>query len=277
MTDPTQPPETTRPLVCHIPVCPFSQRLEILLALKGPSEAVEFHVVDITKPRPDWLLARTGGSTAMPVLILPDGGVIKESLVILRYLEEAFPEPAIARRDPYERAVERMLITHEGAFTTCGYRFVMNRDRAARAGFVTQMLGEYAKLDAVLRRHNPDGTFLFESFGLAEAVFTPMFMRFWFLEYYEGFELPETEDYARVRRWREACLAHPRAQQVSREEIVKLYYDYALGYGNGALPEGRENSSFTFDPPWSERPWPPRDKYGPAATDRELGLLGPGQ
>lgn len=265
--------DTTRPVVCHIPVCPFSQRLEILLALKGLTGAVDFHVVDITRPRPDWLLKRTGGTTAMPVLLLPDGGVIKESLVILRYLDEAFPEPTIARRDPYERAVERMLIAHEGPFTGCGYRFVMNRDPAARAGFVEQMLGEYARLDAFLRRHNPNGTFLFDGFGLADAVFTPVFMRFWFLDYYEGFDLPETGEYARVRRWRDACLAEPRARQVSREEIVKLYYDYALGCGNGALPEGRKISSIAFEPHWSGRPWPPRDKYGRAATDQDLGLL----
>jgi glutathione S-transferase len=265
--------ETKRPLVCHIPVCPFSQRLEILLVLKGLTGAVDFHVVDITKPRPEWLLERTGGSTTMPVLLTPAGGVIKESLVILRHLEELFPESAVARREPFERAVERLLIAHEGAFTACGYRFVMNRDPSERAGFVTRMLEEYGKLDAALRRHNPDGTFLFEDFGLAEAVFTPMFMRFWFLEYYEGFDLPETEDYARVRRWRDACLAHPAAQQVSREEIVKLYYDYALGAGNGALPDGRKVSSFVFEPHWRARPWPPREKYGRQATDAGLGLL----
>ncbi|WP_114964515.1 glutathione S-transferase family protein [Alkalilacustris brevis] len=266
-------PELKRPLVCHIPVCPFSQRLEILLALKGLSDAVDFHVVDITRPRPGWLLERTEGTTAMPVLLLPDGGVIKESLVILRYLEEAFPEPVIARRDPVERAFERMLIAHEGPFTACGYRFVMNRDPDARDAHVERMLEEFGKLDAFLTRHNPDGTYLFDRFGLAEAVFTPIFMRFWFLEYYEGFDLPQTADYARVRRWREACLEHAHVDQVSREEIIKLYYDYALGAGNGALPEGRQVSSLVFTPHWSARPWPPRDKYGRAATDRELGLL----
>jgi len=265
--------ETRLPLVCHIPVCPFSQRLEILLALKGLSGEVDFQVVDITRPRPAWLLERTGGTTAMPVLLSPDGGVIRESLVILRYLEEAFPEPAVARSDPFERAVERMLIAHEGAFTSCGYRFVMNRDPAARARFSSQMLDEFAKLDAFLRRHNPDGVFLFDSFGLAEAVFTPVFMRFWFLEYYEDFALPGTAELARVRRWRDACLQHPCAQQVSREEVIKLYYDYALGAGNGALPDGRMVSSFVFEPHWAGRPWPPREKYARPATDLELGLL----
>ena len=73
--------------------------------------------------------------------------------------------------------------------------------------------------------------------------------------------------------WRAACLAHPAAQQVSAEEVVKAYYDYARGSGNGALPEGRTRSSFVFEPNWRSRPWPPKDKYGPGATDAELGLL----
>ena len=134
------------------------------------------------------------------------------------------------------------------------------------------MLAEYAALDAFLVDHSPEGTFLFDDFGWAEAVFTPMFMRFWFLEYYEGFDLPEEPRFARVRRWRDACLAHPAAQQVTREEIVKVYYDYAKGFGNGALPPGRTRSSFVFEPSWSTRPWPPADKYGHLATDAELGL-----
>jgi glutathione S-transferase len=56
---------STRPIVYHIPVCPFLQRLEILLELKGLRDAVQFHVV---KPRPAELLAKTRGTTAMPVM-----------------------------------------------------------------------------------------------------------------------------------------------------------------------------------------------------------------
>jgi glutathione S-transferase len=103
-------------------------------------------------------------------------------------------------------------------------------------------------------------------------VYTPFFMRFWFLEYYEDFDLPQEDRFARVRRWREACLEHPAARQVTKEQIVKLYYDYAKGMGNGTLFPGRALSSFVFDPDWTTRPWPPKDKYGHAATDQELGL-----
>lgn len=262
-----------RPVVYHIPVCPFSQRVEILLELKGRRKDVDFHVVDITRPRAQWLLEKSRGTTALPILETLDGRIIKESLVILQYLEDVFPEPPVAQRDPYRRAVEGMLTRLEGPFVAKGYTYVMNQDPARRDAFRKEMLEQYAAIDAFLAHHSPEGPFLFEDFGWAEAVFTPMFMRFWFLEYYEDFDLPQDARYARVRAWREACIAHPAAQQVTRERIVKLYYDYAKGAGNGALLPGRARSSFAFEPDWPSRPWPPRDKYGHSATDGELGLL----
>lgn len=260
----------TKPVLYHIPVCPFSQRVEILLELKGLSDAVQFSVVDITRPRDPALLAKTRGTTALPVLELADGSIIKESLVLLRYFEDVYPEPPVARRSPYERAVENMLIAMEGDFTGAGYRFVMNQDAGLRPTFAEQMTAQYRKLDDFLSWHAPGRDFLFDRFGLAECVFTPMFARFWFLEHYENYDIPDT--LPRVRRWRDACLAHPAAHQVSREEIVKLYYDYAWGAGNGALLPGRQHSSFVFEPPWRTRPWPPRGKQAPA-SDQELGLI----
>lgn len=259
--------------VYHIPVCPFCQRVEILLELKGLRDQVRFEAIDMSRPRPADFLAKTGGSTALPVLETEDGRIVKESLVILQYLEDRFPEPRIGRRDPYEHAVENMLIRMEGAFGAAGYAHVLNQDPARRGDFRDALLAQYAQLDAFLSRHAPEGEFLFDRFGLAETAFTPLFQRFWFLAYYEGFDLPDEPRYARVRRWRDACLAHPAAQQTCKEEIVKAYYDYAIGTGNGTLPPGRQRSSFAFEPDWRARPWPPKDKYGHRATDAELGLL----
>lgn len=264
---------TSKFILHHIPVCPFSQRLEILLALRGREDAVEFRVVDITRPRDPELLAKTRGTTALPVLETPEGAIVKESLVILRLLDELLDGAKLRRRDPLEHAVESMLITREGPFTMAGYLFVMNQDRDKRAEHNDKILAIYRDIDDFLRHHSPEGPFLFEAFGLAEAVFTPMFKRFWFLDYYEDFTLPEAEGYDRVRAWKAACMAHPATGQVSEEEIVKLYYDYALGAGNGALVEGRSVSSFAFEPRWQERPWPPRDKYAGTASDAALGLI----
>jgi glutathione S-transferase len=261
-----------KPTVHHIPVCPFCQRLEILLTLKGCRDRVDFEVVDVTRPRSEALLQKTRGTTALPILETADGRILKESLVILKYLDEVFPEPRIAQRDPWRRAVESLLTRLEAGFCTQGYAWVMNQDPARREALRAGMLEQYAGLDAFLVEHAPRGPFLFEAFGWAEAVFTPLFARFWFLEYYEDFRLPDEPRYARVRRWIDACLAYPAAQQVTKEEIVKLYYDYAKGAGNGALLPGRRRSSFAFEPDWRSRPWPPRNKYGHSATDAELGL-----
>jgi glutathione S-transferase len=258
-------------IVYHVPVCPFSQRLEILLALRGRKDVVEFRVVDITKPRDPALLAKTRGTTALPVLETPDGRIIKESLIVLRYLDEVIGGLPLRRKDPVKHATESMLITREGPFTMAGYLFVMNQDRDRRDACADKLLSIYRDINDFLLEHNPDGRYLFDDFGLAEAVFAPMFMRFWFLEYYEGFQLPDTPEYHRVRAWMQACLSHEATGQVTREEIVKLYYDYALGAGNGALVEGRSVSSFTFTPHWRDRPWPPRDKYGDNASDEALG------
>jgi len=259
-----------KPTVFHIPVCPFCQRLEILLDLKGQRDAVDFKVIDITVPRPDWLLEKTGGTTALPIFEDEQGRVLKESMVILRYLDESLPGPPVARTDPYERAIERLFISRDGPFTGDGYRMVMNQSREDRARFADKMDTHWRWFDDFLMQHNPDGTFLYDDFGLAEVVYTPLFMRFWFLDYYESYTIPA--DAPRAANWRDACLAHPSVQQTSHEEIVKLYYDYAKGAGNGALLSGRKVSSFTFDPDWPARPMPPADKYGVCATDAELGL-----
>lgn len=258
--------------VFHIPVCPFCQRLKIVLALKGLDDRVRYEVVDVTRPRPEALLAKTRGSTLLPVLETADGRILKESLVLMRYLEDLFPERPVAQRDPYRRAIEGILERMEGDLVNAGYGWVMNQDPARRDAGRDATLKQYARINDFLAEHAPRGPFLFEDFGWAEAVFAPIFMRFWFLEYYEGFVLPAGPAYDRVRAWVDACRRHPAAQQASREEIVKLYYDYAKGAGNGALLPGRAKSSFTFDTDWRQRPWPPADKYGHSASDAELGL-----
>jgi glutathione S-transferase len=262
----------TKPILYHIPVCPFCQRLDILLTLKGRRDEIDFQAIDITLPRPDALLQKTRGSTALPVLETADGRIIKESLVILQYLEDIYPERPVAQRDPYRRAVENMLTRMDGEFFMQGYGWLMNQDAGRRDAFREGMLKQYAQLNDFLLEHAPSGPFLFEDFGWSETVFTPFFQRFVFLEYYENFALPDEPRYARVRQWVEACLAHPAAQQVTKEEVVKLYYDYSKGAGNGTLLPGRTHSSMAFKPDWRDRPWPPKDKYEHSATDAELGL-----
>ena len=167
----------------HIPGCPFSERVELLLDLKGIAPVLADHEIDISKPRPDWLLRKTRGTTALPALELENGETLKESMVIMRYFEDRFPEVPVARADPFEHAVEAMLCAMEGAMTGAGYRMILNRDRSKRDELMAEVDAQFGRIDDFLRHYAPDGDFLYERFGVAETAFTPMFKRLWFLEY----------------------------------------------------------------------------------------------
>lgn len=254
----------------HFPGCPYSERLEILLALKGRQGVLEEVEIDLSKPRPDWLLQKTGGATSLPVLEVGTR-VLRESAVLLRYLDAVYPEPRIAQADPERHAVESLFALLDGEYAKAGYALLRNQDAAQRDALRQAFDAQYAKLDAFLRQHGSAGPFLFETFGWAEVMFTPLLKRLETLAYYEDYAIPAALE--RVRAWHTACLAHPAARARSLEEILKLYYDYSRGAGGGSLPSGRSVSSFTLSPHWSTRPLPPRDKWAGAATDRELGLL----
>ena len=266
---PTNRPAQRQMTLYHFPGCPYSERVEILLALKDLAALIRDVEIDISSPRPAWLLQMTRGSTALPVLEIAEG-TLRESLVILRYLDVRYPERQIVQSDPYRHAIESMLVATDSAFTIAGYQLLRNRDPAKRDELRRGVDAQFARLDQFLRDYGSSGPYLFDDFGWAEVVFTPLIKRLRFLEYYESYEIPKA--LTRVRRWQEACLAHPSAQRRTHEEIVKLYYDYSLGVGSGAIPPGRQRSSFTMDPHWSGRPMPPRDKWGPSASDAELGL-----
>ena len=98
-------------------------------------------------------------------------------------MDEKLWGPRPHREDPLEHAVESMLVAREGPCTMTGYIYVMNQDPDKRQDHRDKLLGLYRDIDGFLMEHNPDGTFVFDEFGLAEAVFTPVFKWFWFLDY----------------------------------------------------------------------------------------------
>jgi glutathione S-transferase len=192
----------------------------------------------------------------------------------MQYLDDRFAWAADrGTQYPDERALENMLTRMEADFVMAGYTWVMNQDTQRREALRTQMLAQYARLDDFLvstragighicsirlvgpRRCSPPCSCGSGSWSTTKVLRCP------------GNRV--TSGYVPGSR---PCLAHPAAQQVSQEEVVKLYYDYAKGAGNGALLPGRGKSSFTFEPNWRARPWPPVDKVRYSASDHDLGL-----
>lgn len=260
------PPDVT---MYNFPGCPFSERVEILMALKGLTARLTSVDIDLSAPRPAWLLEKTQGSTALPAIDVA-GGTLKDSLVIMRYLDSVFPERPVAHVTPFLHAIEATLAGLAPGLSSAGYKMIQNRDRDQSATLRHIVDAQFGALDAFLRHYSPDGDFLFEDFGWAETILTPVFKRLWFLDYYENYTIPP--QYDRLIRWRSHCLAHPAAQLRTHDDLIKLYYDYTQGAGSGKLAPGRSVSSFTLASDVRTRPMPPRDKWR-LTTDRELGLV----
>jgi len=81
-------------------------RVRIGLRLKGMAWTEE--IVDLLKGEQyqDALAARNP-QQRLPVVVLDDGRMLAQSLAILEYLEETWPEPPLWPADPYQRARAR--------------------------------------------------------------------------------------------------------------------------------------------------------------------------
>jgi glutathione S-transferase len=243
-------------------VCPFAQRTRILLAFKGVE--CELHELDRNElSSAEYLALNPLGQ--VPVIV-HKGRVLNESSVINEYLEEVFPAPAAFPLDPYRKAIARIAIDScNHSFVPALYRLLMNRNRAQHAELTENALATWRWANDFLMRYNPDGTWLWDDFGMADLSYAPFFQRYCLNAYYRHFDVPH--ELERVLRWRDALLAHPLAQVTGmpEEDYIKLYEDYALGYGNGEIPPGRERSSFDRTVPLAERtlpPRPPRERDG---------------
>jgi glutathione S-transferase len=106
--------------------CPYCARVRIALAEKR----VEHEVVEIDlDDRPDWLYEK---NPLGKVPVFEDGGlVLPESLVILEYLDERYPEPALLPAEPRERAVARLAAARfDNALGSAYYALRRNEDGA---------------------------------------------------------------------------------------------------------------------------------------------------
>ena len=89
--------------------CPYCARVRIALAEKGiEHEAVAVDLND----RPRWVLDLNPPAGRVPVI--DDGFVLPESVVIMEYLEERHPEPALLPAELAERALARLSVQRFG-------------------------------------------------------------------------------------------------------------------------------------------------------------------
>ena len=144
--------------------CPYAARVRITLAEKGLAyEAVEIDLDD----RPAWLYEKNPLGR-VPVWEEDEGLVLPESQVIMEYLEERYPEPALLPVDAAERALARLRI----------HRF---DDLLGDAYYAARRGEERRRLDAALagldRGLEGQPWLTGREYGLADVAYLPWILR----------------------------------------------------------------------------------------------------
>jgi stringent starvation protein A len=144
--------------------CPYCARVRIVLAEKR----VEFETIEVDlSDRPAWIYEKN--STGRVPVIEEDGWVLPESAVIMEYLEERYPEPALLAADPADRALARLFIFRHDDFTRPYYALRRGEDDAE-----ARFDAELAKLDTVLQVRPWLGG---AEYGLADVAYVPWVLR----------------------------------------------------------------------------------------------------
>jgi maleylacetoacetate isomerase len=85
-----------------------SYRVRIALALKGIAfDSIQINLLRDCGEQLNPAYRAINPEARMPALRLPDGQILIQSLAIIEYLEEVFPEPALLPKDPVQRAQAR--------------------------------------------------------------------------------------------------------------------------------------------------------------------------
>ena len=146
------------------PRCPYCARVRIVLAEKQVEyEAIEVDLDD----RPAWIYEKN--ATGRVPVIEEDGWVLPESAVIMEYLEERYPDPALLALDPAERALGRLWIFRHDELTRPYYAL-----RRGEEGAAQRLDAELAKLDAALVARRWLGGL---AYGLADIAYVPWVLR----------------------------------------------------------------------------------------------------
>ncbi len=145
--------------------CPYCARVRIVLAEKD----VEFETVEIDlSDRPAWVYGKNP-SGRVPIVEEEDGRPLPESAVIMEFLEDRFPEPALLPEDPADRAFVRLLIFRDGDFTDPYYAF-----RRGEEGAEEKFGAALMQLNVALAERPFLGG---AEYGLADIAFVPWLLR----------------------------------------------------------------------------------------------------
>lgn len=173
----------------------WSMRPWLLLTHFGiPFEEV---LIELDEPGTKAAILQFSASGKVPCLIADDGFAVWDSLAIAETLADRFPQHALWPRDANARARARSISAemHAG-FGALREQMPMNiRLTRPGVGATPTARADIARIDALWREclAASGGPFLFGDFGIADAMYAPVVMRF---NSYQPALSPEAAAYA---------------------------------------------------------------------------------
>ena len=164
--------------VIEHPLSPYAQKVKIALLEKGQIFTTSIpNAMGSGQTPQDFLAASPRGE--VPVLMV-DGRSLFDSTIILEFIEDRWPTPALLPKDPFERAkartIEELCDTHYEAINW-GLSEIANfkRARGEQAEAMLKTAGEQiGRLNAWLEKQLGDADWLVgESFGWADICAAP--------------------------------------------------------------------------------------------------------
>ncbi|KAG0664817.1 hypothetical protein C6P46_000954 [Rhodotorula mucilaginosa] len=205
--------------------CPFVQRVWLALEEKG----IDYHYKEVNpyKKEPHFLKINPKG--LVPALEHDNkvnSDALYESLVLLEYLDDAFPENSLRPADPHEAGLVRLALQQiSNVVVPAFYKYVQAQEPEA------QEEGGKAFVKALRDLHAqwflPDSDWARgQDFGLVDIALAPWVVRFDLLEKHRGFSADAVN--AQFAAWTRRILDRPsvRATTSLPEDYEKVYRRY---------------------------------------------------
>lgn len=199
--------EATVKIITHR-CSPYSQRVQIALMEKGisfESIIVDFHnkLQLLKDTNPIWM--------KVPVLIRGNKAVA-ESLVILEYLEDAWPDLApLMPKDAYEKAKVRFWSDYIQKELTAFIEYSkLPADTPEKQAGRDATLKFIRTLDGAMKSYSTEGPFFTgDQFGFLDVVLAPFAGALPLVEAADGLVVPGRDETPRFFKWVDAARARP--------------------------------------------------------------------
>ena len=197
--------------IYYFPIAPNPTRLMVFVKEKGIDiELTQVNLREGEQKSPQHLARNPRGS--LPVLELDDGSFVTESLPIMEYLEECYPQPSMIGTNPEqrlktreaERLAESLVLNPMGRYvhaTNSPLRLPANPE-VARV--------ERERFEVGLNLFND--TLARQAFCCGEAVSIADCTLFAGLQFAEFFGFPVPDQYPTLRKWYEGFKQRPSTQ-----------------------------------------------------------------